>query len=297
MPALITFQEVTKQYEGHIALDKISFALPQGSIFGLLGPNGAGKTTLLRILTRILLPDSGKVMYGEENLQAKHVKKLGYLPEERGLYPKMRADEHLSFLAALKGLTTAQIQKSISFWSRTLEMDGLLNRKIETLSKGQQQKIQMMAALIHDPDFIILDEPFSGFDPVNAELLKKVLQDLQSEGKTLLISTHRMENAEELCQDILMLHQGRVVLKGPLEEILTQQTSLLYEVTTTSPLVPTTDFDIIKVDKGKTVIQTKNRIDRNLFLQSLMQQTEVISFLPQRKMLKEVFLENARQAE
>jgi ABC-2 type transport system ATP-binding protein len=295
MEKLIEFQQVTKQYEGHVALREVAFTLPKGSIFGLLGPNGAGKTTLLRILTRILLPDTGRVVFDGEELTDNHVRKIGYLPEERGLYPKMKADEHLAFLAALKGLSSKQIKESTSFWVKKLEIEGLMERKIDALSKGQQQKIQLMAALLHDPDFIILDEPFSGFDPVNAELLKDILLDLKAQGKTLLISTHRMENAEELCDEVVMLHKGRVVLEGSLDSVLSQQGGRSFQVITESPLSANADFEVVKVEKNQSWIRTKEVMERNALLQSLMQQTQVISFLPQKRMLKEVFLENARQ--
>ena len=197
---MIEFQHVSKQYDGHQALADVSFSVPKGTVLGLLGPNGAGKTTLLRMVVRILLPDNGNVLFDGKPLSEKDLPRIGYLPEERGLYPKMRVDDHLVFLGELKGVKKSVLKERITLWAEKLHIADMVKQKVEELSKGQQQKVQWMAALLHNPDFIILDEPFSGFDPVNAELMKDIILELKSAGKTVLISTHRMENAEELCE-------------------------------------------------------------------------------------------------
>jgi ABC-2 type transport system ATP-binding protein len=289
---LISLQNITKKYEGQLALDEVSFSVQQGRIMGLLGPNGAGKTSLLRIMTRILLPDSGRVLFDEIPLADKHLPNIGYLPEERGLYPKMQAREHLVFLGALRKLPRNIIQDQIKHWGDKLEITELLKRKIENLSKGQQQKVQLIAALLHDPSFIILDEPFSGFDPVNAELLKNILLQLKNEGKTLLISTHRMENAEELCDDIVMLNKGKMVLNGSVDHLLKHQTSHTFLVGSTSEIRSTDLFEVLGKQGKETKIRPIYMTEPNHYLQQLSQQTQVISFRPEQKTLKELFLEH-----
>jgi ABC-2 type transport system ATP-binding protein len=288
---LDSFNHLTKQYESHTALNDVTFHIPKGEIFGLLGPNGAGKTTLLRLLTRILLPDSGEVLFDGEKLSANHLSKIGYLPEERGLYPKMRADDHLYFLAALKGLKKGEAKTRLRTWADKLDVASLLNRKVEELSKGQQQKIQLIASLIHEPDLVILDEPFSGFDPVNAEVLKQLILELKSAGKTILISTHRMDNAEELCSSVAMLNHGKVVLNGLLKAILSDHTVTKYIVSTTSSLVSNDLFDVSEIENNNYLISSKIQSNSNELLHSLMQQTEIKSFVPETRSLKEVFLE------
>lgn len=288
---MISFNHLTKQYEGHTALNDVTFNIPKGEIFGLLGPNGAGKTTLLRVLTRILLPDSGHVTFDGEKLSPNHLSKIGYLPEERGLYPKMRADDHLYFLAALKGLKKGEAKTRLRTWADKLDVASLLSRKVEELSKGQQQKIQLIASLIHEPELIILDEPFSGFDPVNAEVLKQIILELKLAGKTILISTHRMDNAEELCSSVAMLNHGKVVLNGVLKAILSDHTVTKYIVSTTSSLVSNDLFDVSEIENNNYLISSKNQSSSNQLLHSLMQQTEIKSFVPETRRLKEVFLE------
>jgi ABC-2 type transport system ATP-binding protein len=291
---LVSFQHVHKTYEGHQALVDVTFNIPKGKIFGLLGPNGAGKTTLLRMLVRILLPDNGNVFIDNQPLSDIHLPRIGYLPEERGLYPKMRVDDHLLFLARLKGLKKPLIKERIAFWSDKLQITDLLERKVEELSKGQQQKVQLIASVLHEPDLLILDEPFSGFDPVNAELLKQIILDMKSSGKTLLISTHRMENAEELCDEIAMLHQGKLVLNGVLKDVLNQTGQNRYRVCSSHTLTFNDVFDVLESSENEAVIQTKTLIQPNELLQKLMLQTQVEAFVPERKSLREVFLEKAK---
>lgn len=261
----------------------------------MLGPNGAGKTTLLRIVTRILLPDLGKVLFEGSELSDEQVRRIGYLPEERGLYPKMKAHEHLVFLASLRGMSSKQIKESIGYWSHQLELEGLLDRKVEALSKGQQQKVQLIAALVHQPDFIILDEPFSGFDPVNAELLKDIILELKSQGKTLLISTHRMENAEELCDELAMLHKGKVVLQGGLDTVLREKGRSLFQVETDAPLSASPAYQIVEQKENQYLLEVPFAEKPNEVLAILAQQAQVLSFAPKRKSLKEVFLQQVRE--
>jgi ABC-2 type transport system ATP-binding protein len=291
---LVDFQHVNKLYEGHQALDDVSFNISKGTIFGLLGPNGAGKTTILRLLVRILLPDSGNIFFDDKTLKEEHLRQIGYLPEERGLYPKMRAYDHLVFLARLKGVQKNDIKTRIAYWAEKLQVGHLLSRKVENLSKGQQQKIQLIATLLHEPILLILDEPFSGFDPVNAELWKQIMLELKLAGKTLLISTHRMESAEELCDDVAMLHHGKMVLNGSLKEVIQSKVLNRYRVRTDKPLVANEIFDVLERVEDESRIQVKESVSSNELLESLMAQSQVIAFVPERRSLREVFLENAR---
>jgi len=210
---------VSKSYRNHQALKEVSLEIHKGRILGLLGPNGAGKTTLIRMINRILAPDSGSIWLDGRELGPEHSRRIGYLPEERGLYKKMKIGEQLLYLSRLRGMSSDQALTAAKKWMTRLEMQSWWNKKAEELSKGMQQKVQLVAALMHDPDLLILDEPFSGFDPVNAQLLKDIILERRAAGTTLLISTHRMETVEDLCDDVVLIHRAEVVLSGPTEAI------------------------------------------------------------------------------
>lgn len=218
----VELEGVQKNYDQFVAVDKLSFKIEQGSVFGLLGPNGAGKTSTIRMMIGITAPDSGTITvfgrpFGRECLQ-----KVGYLPEERGLYKKMKMLDQLVFLGELHGIPAAMARERAIEWCNRLEISEKLASKVEELSKGMQQKIQFIAALLHDPDFIIMDEPFAGLDPVNSDLLKNVLLDLKKRGKTILFSTHRMDQVEKLCESICLINRGKAVLQGNLKQIKAQ---------------------------------------------------------------------------
>jgi ABC-2 type transport system ATP-binding protein len=210
---------VRKIYDHFVAVDDLSFNIAQGAIFGLLGPNGAGKTSTLRMMIGITAPDSGTVNFFGQPFQRAHLRRIGYLPEERGLYKKMNVLEHLVFLAELHGLTAAEARHRSLAWAERMEIADWLPRKVEELSKGMQQKIQFISALLHEPEFIIMDEPFGGLDPVNATLLKDVLLDLKKQGRTILFSTHRMDQVEKLCDSICLVNHGRSVVQGELRAV------------------------------------------------------------------------------
>lgn len=212
-------KEVVKQYANHLALDKVSIRVPKGSIFGLLGPNGAGKTTLIRIITRITAPDSGMVYINGQLSKAEDVYHIGYLPEERGLYKKMKVGEQAMYLAQLRGLTKKEAHRALMIWFKRFDIMDWYERKVEELSKGMQQKVQFISTVIHDPDLLIFDEPFSGFDPVNAAIVKNEMLRLKEEGKTIILSTHDMESVEELCDNIALIHKSQVVLQGSVFDI------------------------------------------------------------------------------
>lgn len=211
--------DVVKQYSNHLALNKVSIDVPKGSVFGLLGPNGAGKTTLIRIITRITAPDSGEVLIDGRPSNESDVLNIGYLPEERGLYRKMKVGEHAMYLAQLRGLSKKDAHREIMTWFQRFEIMDWYNRRVEELSKGMQQKVQFISTIIHNPDLLIFDEPFSGFDPVNTELIKNEMLRLKEEGKTIILSTHNMGSVEELCDNIALINKSEVVLQGNVYDI------------------------------------------------------------------------------
>jgi ABC-2 type transport system ATP-binding protein len=221
---------LTKNYAAHTALNDVSVAIPQGEIMGLLGPNGAGKSTLIRIFNRIIAPDEGTVLYQGQPLSAAHTDRMGYMPEERGLYKKMEIGEQVLYLARLKGMTRHDAVEGIRYWFKRLEMEGWVKKKVADLSKGMQQKIQFIVTVIHKPDLIILDEPFSGFDPINANLVKDEIIRLKNEGATIMLSTHRMESVEELCDNITLINKAHVVLNGSVRDVRLQHRSHTYTV-------------------------------------------------------------------
>jgi ABC-2 type transport system ATP-binding protein len=214
--------KVRKTYDHFVAVDDLSFSIEEGSMCGLLGPNGAGKTSTIRMMIGITAPDSGQVQMFGKPFVRESLRRVGYLPEERGLYKKEKVLAHLIYLGQLHGLSAGQARQRALAWSEKLEISGWLQKKVEELSKGMQQKIQFIATLVHDPDFIVMDEPFGGLDPVNAGLLKDVLLELKQKGKTILFSTHRMDQAEKLCDSICLINRGKSVLQGDLKHIKAQ---------------------------------------------------------------------------
>ena len=227
---LFSAENITKRFGRYPALDSVSIEIPAGSIFGLLGPNGAGKTTLIRIMNRIIAPDSGQCYLNGEPLADAHTEKIGYMPEEHGLYKKMGVSEHIIYLARLKGMHRHDAKRALDGWIEVFEMQAWKNKRIEELSKGMQQKVQFVGTVIHNPPFLILDEPFSGFDPVNADLVKNQILELKKKGTTIILSTHSMASVEELCDDIAMIHRGRCVLKGSVARIREQFKTGEYEI-------------------------------------------------------------------
>ncbi|MDD2589428.1 MAG: ABC transporter ATP-binding protein [Fermentimonas sp.] len=206
--------DVVKQYANHLALNKVSISVPKGTVFGLLGPNGAGKTTLIRIITRITAPDSGEVMINGRHSVRDDIYNIGYMPEERGLYKKMKVGEQAMYLAQLRGMSKKLAHNELMKWFNRFDIMDWYNRKVEELSKGMQQKVQFISTVIHNPDLLIFDEPFSGFDPVNTDIVKNEMLRLKDEGKTIILSTHNMESVEELCDNIALINKSQVVLQG-----------------------------------------------------------------------------------
>ncbi len=230
MNNLLAIDSVSKHYGDFTALNKVSLNIKEGTIFGLLGPNGAGKTTLIRIINQITHPDEGKVLFNNEPLNIKHIKDIGYLPEERGLYPKMNIGDQVVYLAQLKGLDRDTAKSELRKWFDKFEIDDWWNKKVTELSKGMAQKVQFIVTVLHKPKLLIFDEPFSGFDPINANLIKDEILDLREKGATIIFSTHRMESVEELCEDIALINKSNKILDGNLYDIKTKFKSNIYEV-------------------------------------------------------------------
>jgi ABC-2 type transport system ATP-binding protein len=244
MSILLEVNKIVKQYGDYVALNEVSLSVPKGSIYGLLGPNGAGKTSLIRIINQITLPDSGEIILDGEKLQPKHVQYIGYLPEERGLYKSMKVGEQCLYLAQMKGLTKAEAKKQLDYWFDRLGIQGWWNKKIQELSKGMAQKIQFVVCVLHQPKLLIFDEPFSGFDPVNANVIKDEILALKEQGSTIIFSTHRMESVEELCDDIALIHQSNKLIEGKLDEVRKQFRTNSFEVGILSDNVEGLMYDI-----------------------------------------------------
>ena len=230
MNNLLSIDSVSKHYGDFTALNKVSLNIKEGSIFGLLGPNGAGKTTLIRIINQITQPDEGKVLFNNEPLNIKHIKDIGYLPEERGLYPKMTIGDQVVYLAQLKGLDRDTAKSELRKWFDKFKIEDWWNKKVTELSKGMAQKVQFIVTDLHKPKLLIFDEPFSGFDPINANLIKDEILDLREKGATIIFSTHRMESVEELCEDIALINKSNKILDGNLYDIKTKFKTNIYEV-------------------------------------------------------------------
>ena len=228
---MIEVQHVSKHYRAHTALDDVSLTIERGRVFGLLGPNGAGKTTLIRMINNIIKPDSGTILFDGKPLSASDVARIGYLPEERGLYRKMKVGEHAIYLARLKGLSSSEAKRRLESWFEKFGIMPWWDKRVEELSKGMQQKVQFICTVLHEPELLIFDEPFSGFDPVNAELLKSEIIALRERGSTLIFSTHNMQSVEELCDDIALINQSHLVLSGSVTEVRARYRLPYYRMT------------------------------------------------------------------
>lgn len=230
MEEIFKAEKVVKKFINTVALDQVSVSIPRGSIYGLLGPNGAGKTTLIRIINQITAPDEGSLIFNGEKLRPEHISRIGYLPEERGLYKKMKVGEQALYLAQLKGLSKKEAMSRLKKWFGKFEILDWWNKKVEELSKGMQQKVQFIVTILHEPELLIFDEPFSGFDPINADMLKKEILAIRDEGATIIFSTHNMRSVEELCDHITLIDKGRTLIEGDILEIRDRYRSDTFEV-------------------------------------------------------------------
>ena len=296
--SLLKIENISKSYSDHQALNNISLEIPEKSIFGLLGPNGAGKTTLIRIITMIIEQDHGQVSLNGEKMTTELVRKIGYLPEERGLYKKMKVGEQLQYLARLKGLARSEATKRIKFWLEKLELSDWWNKSIEDLSKGMAQKVQFIATVLHEPDLLILDEPFSGFDPVNADIIKNEILELRNKGATIIFSTHRMESVEELCDHIALINQSEKILDGKKLDIKEKFRDGTYMVEYTGNLALNGAYDLIKsetTERGLTqsILKTSMK-NSNELLKSLISKVEIHSFVERIPSVNDIFISQVK---
>jgi len=290
-------KDVVKEYGDYIALNKVCIAVPKGSIYGLLGPNGAGKTTLMRIINQITAPDSGSLIFDGAPLSKHHISDIGYLPEERGLYKKMKVGEQALYLAQLKGMSYDEALEKLKFWFEKLDILSWWNKKVEELSKGMAQKIQFVVTVIHEPKLLIFDEPFSGFDPINAAIIRKEILELSQKGTTIIFSTHRMESVEEICDHIALINKAQTILEGPIEEIKKQFANNSYEVITTDKVINENDyFSIISQKETNYSLLLKEGKTQQEALQSIIQQTEIISFRKEIPSMEEIFIKAINNA-
>ncbi len=302
MSNILEVEKVVKQYGDYTALNHVSLSIPQGSIYGLLGPNGAGKTSLIRIINQITLPDSGTVLFDGEKLQPHHVQHIGYLPEERGLYKTMKVGEQCLYLAQLKGLSKAEATAQLKYWFDKLDIHGWWNKKIQELSKGMAQKIQFVVCVLHRPKLLIFDEPFSGFDPVNANIIKDEILELKKQGSTIIFSTHRMESVEELCDHIALIHKSNKLIEGKLTDVKKQYRTnsfevgiltdnvegLMYDITQKFT-VGSTDFKSLN-DELKLQVELGSALPNEL-LNLLTQRGQVTHFLEKIPSVNDIFIQ------
>ena len=291
---LLEVENVVKQFDGHRALDGVSLEVPENSVYGLLGPNGAGKTTLIRIINCITAPDSGEVRLNGKRMTLEDVYHIGYLPEERGLYKKMKVGEQALYLAQLKGMSKKDALRSLKYWFEKFEIQGWWDKKVEELSKGMAQKVQFITTILHDPKLLIFDDPFSGFDPVNAEQLKREILELRDKGATIIFSTHNMGTVEDLCENISLVNKSKIVLQGNVAEIRASHTTNTYLVKTNETL-RVNGFELIEEQHKNGIFECsikKAEADtNNSLLQRLMQQTEIISFQEILPSMNDIFIE------
>jgi len=290
---LLSVENVVKKYGDYMALNNASISVPESSIYGLLGPNGAGKTTLMRIINQITAPDSGIVFFEGKQLNKEHIKKIGYLPEERGLYKKMKVGEQALYLAQLKGMPYVEAVKKLRMWFEKLNITSWWNKKVEELSKGMAQKIQFVVTVIHQPRLLIFDEPFSGFDPINASIIRDEIIKLRNDGTTIIFSTHRMESVEEICDHIALINNSKTILEGPIAKIKDEFKDDTYElIIDSNKIIDSKQFDVISSDQNKFKIKI-NSIDENRkFLSLINKNHNIISFKKNIASIEDIFIKS-----
>ena len=306
MNNILEVQNVVKQYGDYTALNQVSLTVPKGSIYGLLGPNGAGKTSLIRIINQITMPDSGAILLDGEPLKPEHVAVIGYMPEERGLYKSMKVGEQCLYLAQLKGLSQSEAKTQLDYWFNRLEIQGWWNKKIQELSKGMAQKIQFVVTVLHKPKLLILDEPFSGFDPVNANLIKDEIIELNKQGTSVIFSTHRMESVEEMCDHIALIHKSNKLIEGKLSDVKKQYRTNSYEVGILSSNVEGLMYDLSqKFTLSQTDFKSLNdelKLEINLgtatpneLLNTLIQRGQVTHFVEKIPSVNDIFIKTVTE--
>ena len=276
---ILSIRQVVKKYSDHLALDHIDLEIPRAKIFGLLGPNGAGKTSLIRIINQITAPDSGQIIFDGEPLSPKHVDQIGYLPEERGLYKKMKVGEQLLYLAQLKGMSKSEAISKLKDWFIRLDIKDWWNKPVDDLSKGMQQKTQFIATVVHEPKLLILDEPFSGFDPINANMLKDEILAIKERGTTILFSTHRMETVEELCDDIALINHSRVVLAGEKVEVQNRYKQNTFKIRYLGNLpIGLKGMEILSLNEQSATLKMDVGISSNQAISEIISYVDLLEF-------------------
>ena len=290
---LLSAENVIKKYGDYTALDNANISVPKSSIYGLLGPNGAGKTTLMRIINQITAPDRGKVTFEGETLNKKHIKEIGYLPEERGLYKKMKVGEQALYLAQLKGMSYNEAIQKLRIWFERLEISSWWNKKVEELSKGMAQKIQFVVTVIHQPKLLIFDEPFSGFDPINASIIRDEIINLRNNGTTIIFSTHRMESVEEICDHIALINNSKTILEGPIEKIKNEFKDESYEIVLDTNHLTTSDsFNIVSNLENKFNIKINDSSEIRDILSFINKNHNIISFKKNLATIEDIFIKS-----
>ena len=290
---ILEIKHVIKEYENKKALDSISLNVNEGRIFGLLGPNGAGKTTLIRIINQITAPDKGEILFCGERFKREHIQNIGYLPEERGLYKSMKVGEQCLYLAQLKGLSKNEAKQKIHHWFKKLDMLDWLNKKVEELSKGMAQKVQFVSTVLHQPKLIILDEPFTGFDPINSEIIKNEIIALKESGSTIILSTHRMESVEELCDDIALINSGQCILEGSVNEIKNNFKEHIFEIQFEGTIQNEIQhFDTLMIESGYGIFKAKNKENTHTLIKQVVEQVNVTSFNEKLPTINDVFIQS-----
>ena len=290
---LLSVENVVKKYGDYTALNNASISVPESSIYGLLGPNGAGKTTLMRIINQITAPDSGIVFFEGKQLNKEHIKKIGYLPEERGLYKKMKVGEQALYLAQLKGMPYVEAVKKLRMWFEKLNITSWWNKKVEELSKGMAQKIQFVVTVIHQPRLLIFDEPFSGFDPINASIIRDEIIKLRNDGTTIIFSTHRMESVEEICDHIALINNSKTILEGPIAKIKDDFKDDTYElIIDSNNLINSEKFDVISSDQNKFKIKINSKDKNREFLSLINKNHNIISFKKNLASIEDIFIKS-----
>ncbi len=294
---LLVLESVLKKYQQKIAVDNVSFSVPKGSIFGLLGPNGAGKTSIIRIITAITKADSGNVFFDGHLLSPQHRMQIGYMPEERGLYKKMKVGEQLLYLSRLKGLSKKVAKEKIDYWYNKFDISSWHNKRVEELSKGMQQKIQFIATVIHEPLLLILDEPFSGLDPVNANLIRDEILELKNKGTSIIFSTHRMEQVEQICEEIVLINNGKNVLNGKVSDIRQQFKEMLFEVEFNGFFAESIESvaEIVSISEQKVILKLNEGVSSNKLLSELiLKEIQIVSFREILPSLNEIFIKTVQ---
>jgi ABC-2 type transport system ATP-binding protein len=294
--ALFEAKNVSKQFVNHLALDNVSISVPEKCIYGLLGPNGAGKTTLIRIINQITGPDTGELFLNGRKLQPSDVQIIGYLPEERGLYKKMKVGEQAIYFARLKGLSKAEAMKRLKYWFKKLDIVDWWEKKVEELSKGMQQKVQFVTTILHEPKLLIFDEPFTGFDPVNANIIKNEILFLRERGATIIFSTHNMSSVEELCDNITLIDKGKTILEGSVNEIRRTWAANEYELVFDGEVKMNGNglYNVLnqQTENKRSIIRLKTPgpVNTNELLHSLMHAGTIVSFNPALPSMNEIFI-------